>query len=371
MIGDTPTSAAALGEDLPGIGGERLRAFLTPLLALLTALIVCGLLLLATGHNPFSVYQVLWRGAISGPSAFAETLVAATPLILLGLAVALGFKASLFNIGAEGQFIIGGVGAVWASHLFPSSPALVQAPLVLVIGAIAGALYAAFVGVLKVTRGTHEVITTIMLNYVAAFLVSWLVDDGGYLHGPNQIQQSYAVAFGSQLPNIWPGTRLHAGLLIALAAAVVVYIVVWRTTWGFSLRSVGLNPLAARSSGISNPSVTVWTMAASGGLAGLAGAVQICGLQYVLPDPFGGGLGFDAIAVAIIGLGNPFGIVLAALLLGGLSNAATTLELSAGISAPFVRVIEATILLFVAAPVVIRWTYFNWPRRLNLHRRLQ
>jgi simple sugar transport system permease protein len=374
MIGGMPSAPAAIEEKAAGQEVQSPRAawmqsVLIPLLALLTSLIFCALLLLVSGHNPLTAYGALISGAITGPSSFAETLVTTTPLILLGLAVAIGFKGGLFNIGAEGQYIIGAVGAVWASHYFPQLPGIILIPYTLLAGMVFGAIYAAIAGVLKVVSGAHEVITTIMLNYVAGYIVSWLVDDSsGPLHGNSEIQQSYYIPANAQLPILAAGTRLHIGLLLALLAAFVVYVLVWRTTWGFQLRAVGLNPMAARSAGISIRRVTVWTMAVSGALAGLAGAIQITGLQHVLPDPFGSGFGFDAIAVAIIGAGHPLGIVLAGLLLGLLRNGATTLEATAGISAPFVSVIEASILFFVAAPVVIRWIYRNWWKILRAKR---
>ncbi len=368
MIGNAPsasTTAPAGGPVDTGSAvsarGDLLRAVLAPLLAIFTALVFCALLLLVTGHNPLYVYGALWSGAVAGAS-FSDTLVATTPYILLGLAVAVGFKGGLFNIGAEGQFIVGALGAAWAGHLFEGAPAILLVILALVAGVLAGAAYAAIAGVLKVVSGAHEVITTIMLNYVATYLVQWLVDTGGVMHGATQNQQSYNINPGAQLPIIWPNTSLSIGILIALGGALLVYVLVWRTTWGFALRAVGLNPTAARSAGISVRAVTVWTMAVSGGLSGLAGAIQITGLQYALPDTIGSGFGFDAIAVAIIGLGNPIGIVLAALLLGALRNGATNMEQVAGISAPFASVIEAAILFFVAAPVIIRWVYFRWNR---------
>jgi simple sugar transport system permease protein len=369
MIGSMPSAPAAPEGGLTSDGpvaprGGRLRALALPLLALLTSLVFSALLLLATGHNPLTVYQVLWTGAVTGPSSFAETLVATTPLILLGLAVAVGFKGGIFNIGAEGQYILGAVGATWAGHLLPALPAILLAPFALLAGTVAGALYAEIAGVLKVYRGAHEVITTIMLNYIAAYFVAYLVDNqDSPMHGSSQIEQSYYIAPGAQLPIIAAGTRLHAGLIIALVACLLVYVLIWRTTWGFALRAVGLNSMAARSAGISLQRVTLGAMGVSGALAGLAGAIQITGLQHVLPDPFASGLGFDAIAVAIIGAGHPVGIVLAALLLGALRNGATTMEVTAGISAQFLSVIEAAILFFVAAPVVIRWIYFRWGRR--------
>ncbi|GAC1394911.1 MAG: ABC transporter permease [Chloroflexota bacterium] len=369
MIGSMPSAPAAAPDETlagPAATAPRAawrRAAALPALALLTSLLFCALLLVITGHNPLAVYGALWTGAVTGPAAFPETLVATTPYILLGLAVALGFKGGIFNIGAEGQFILGAIGATWAGHALAGAPAVVAALCALVVGAAAGALYAAIAGALKVFRGAHEVITTIMLNYVAAYLISWLVDQGGAMHGSSQIQQSYYVAAGAQLPILVAGTRLHAGLLIAVAGALVVYVLIWRTTWGFAVRAVGLNPMAALSAGISLRGVTLGVMATSGALAGLAGAIQITGLQHVLPDPFASGLGFDAIAVAIIGAGHPAGIILAALLMGALRNGATTMEISAGISAPFVSVIEASILFFVAAPVVVRWLYFRWGRR--------
>lgn len=370
MIGNAPTQAAMPppGESAPAATTvpsrlTLLRGAALPLLSLLTALIFCAILLLLTQHNPITVYDALWTGAVTGQASFANTLVITTPYILLGLALAIGFKANLFNIGAEGQYIVGAIGAVWAGHVAGGLPAVLIGPWVLLVGAIAGALYASIAGVLKVVSGAHEVITTIMLNYIAALGVSWLVDDGGAMHGSSQIQQSYYLPRTAWLPIIWSGTPLHAGILIAVVIAVLSYFLIWRTTWGFELRAVGLNPMAARSAGISIRNVTIWAMALSGALSGLAGAIQIAGLQHVLPDPFGSNFGFDAIAVAIIGGGAPGGIVAAALLLGALHNGGTYMELTAGISAPFVSVIEACILFFVAAPVIIRWLYFSWGKR--------
>lgn len=371
MLGNQPSQSSVAQStdttDLAGTPLARLRllqGLVIPLLALLTALIVCGLFLLATQHNPFTVYDALWTGAVTGQASFANTLVVTTPYILLGLALAIGFKASLFNIGAEGQYIVGAIGAIWAGHLAGGMPAVLIGPWVLLISAVFGGLYASVAGVLKVLSGAHEVITTIMLNYVAAYAVSWLVDSGGSMHdGSSQIQQSFYLPKTAWLPIIWPSTPLHAGILVALVIAVLSYVLIWRTTWGFELRASGLNPMAARSAGVSIKRVTIWAMALSGALSGLAGGIQIAGLQHVLPDPFGSGFGFDAIAVAIIGGGSPMGIVLAALLLGALHNGSTYMEMNAGISGPFVSVIEATVLFFVAAPVIIRWLYFGWSTR--------
>jgi simple sugar transport system permease protein len=230
------------------------------------------------------------------------------------------------------------------------------------VGTIAGALFAMIAGVLKVLTGAHEVITTIMLNYVSYDLVTYLVAVGGPMNGNPQAEQSYIIPAGAHLPIIWPGTPLHAGLILALVVAAAMYVLVWRTTWGFELRAVGLNPPAARSAGISIRRVTISTMGVSGALAGLAGAIQVTSLApYLLPNPFASGFGFDAIAVALIGLGTPVGIVLAALLMGGLRNGATLMEQLAGVNEPFFLVIQATILFFVAAPIVIRRLYFGWP----------
>lgn len=374
MIGNLPqTPPAALQQEAQeatrdaarGVLGRRwLRSALPPLLSLLTALIFCALLLIVTGHNPLTVYDALWTGAITGDGAFAQTLVQSIPYILLGLAAAVAFKASLFNIGTAGQLVVGALGTIWASQAFPHAPGVFQAVFILLAGTMAGALFASIAGVLKVVSGAHEVITTIMLNYVAAYGLQWLVDNGGALHGSSQIQQSLYIPTGAFLPIIWSGTYLHLGLIVAVAVAALMYVFIWRTTWGFELRAVGLNPLAARSSGISIRRVTLWAMALSGALAGLAGAIQIAGYQHVLPDSFDTALAYDAIAVAIIGAGNPLGIVLAALLLGALKNGQTYMELNAGISGPFVSIIEAAILFFVAAPVVIRWLYYRrLPRR--------
>lgn len=370
MIGNVPSVPVAVSTDEALTGpsassrlGAQLQAILIPILALFTGLVFCGLLLLITGHNPLTIYQALWTGAVTGQDAIVGTLVQTTPYILLGLAVALGFKCGLFNIGAEGQFVVGATAATWAGHAFADLPAILLATVALLFGVLAGGLYAAIAGILKVVSGAHEVITTIMLNYIATNLVLFLVTNGGLMQESTHTQtQSYNIAAGAQLPIIAPGTTLDAGLLIALLGAVAVYVLVSRTTWGFELRAVGLNPQAARSAGISVRWVTVWAMALSGALAGLAGAIQITGQQHYLPDSIASGYGFDAIAVAIIGAGNPLGIVLAALFLGALRGSQGFMEQSTGISAPFASVIEATILFFVAAPVIVRFLYFGWYR---------
>ncbi len=379
MIGNVPSAPVAVSTDEALAGpsasarlGARLQAVLVPILALFTGLVFCALLLLITRHNPFTIYQALWTGAVTGQGAIVGTLVQTTPYMLLGLAVALGFKCGLFNIGAEGQFVAGATAATWAGHAFDGLPAILLATVALLFGAVAGGLYAAIAGLLKVVSGAHEVITTIMLNYIATNLVLFLVTNGGPMQEPTHTQtQSYNIAAGAQLPIIAPGTTLDAGLLIALLGAVAVYVLVSRTTWGFELRAVGLNPRSARSAGISVRWVTVWVMALSGALAGLAGGIQIGGQQHYLPDSIASGYGFDAIAVAIIGAGNPLGIVLAALFLGALRSSQGFMEQSTGISAPFASVIEATILFFVAAPVIIRFLYFGWYRTRRGGRRVQ
>jgi len=375
VIGNAPSAPVVAGGQESPVGagaspwssGRRvatIERLLIPLLSLFTGLVACGLLLLATRNDPVKVYLALWTGAVTGQSAFSNTLISTTPYILLGLAVALGFKGGLFNIGAEGQFVVGAVGAAAVGQAVTGLPGILAVTVTLLTGAAVGGLYAAIVGVLKVVRGAHEVITTIMLNYVAIYIVELLVTNNGVMETPGgALQQSSPIASSAQLPIIAPGTSLDAGILIALAGALVVGIVLRYTTWGFRISAVGFNPLAARAAGIGVGAVTVATMTLSGALSGLAGALVIAGQLHYLPSEIGSGFGFDAIAVAIIGGGSPGGIVLAALLLGALRSSATYMEQTTGIGAPFASVIEATVLFFVAAPVVVRFIYFRWRRR--------
>lgn len=435
------------------------RSLFIPLLAFVTAILVGGLIIWVTSgsiETVFIAYGGLIRGAFIKERAFSETLVATIPYVLLGLAVAVGFKSGLFNIGVEGQFYIGAVAAAWVGALTSELPAIIHLPLTLIAAGIGGAAWAAIPGFLKAKTGAHEVITTIMLNYVSFRLTEYLVS-GPLLDPLSNATQTRSVSGAAELwsfhtvpdrlqdplnalgvavlvaaitfftaRNIrrnreqtrkdaplvlsvgraapvrtpgfikrhsslvsavvagivaflvlppathlwWPFTdqydRLHVGVFLALGAVVVIAWLLWKTTIGFQLRTVGANPSAARYAGINITRSIVLAMAISGLLAGIAGSVEVLGVSTCrcLPLFFSSGYGFDSIAVSLLANNNPYGILGIGLMFGAMRNGADLMELSSGVSKYIISLIQALILLFVSAPAIVRWIY-----RIRLEKR--
>lgn len=330
--------------------GRVISFALTLLLALLAA---APFVLLAGSDLPTAV-EALWAGSWGSGRAISETLVQAIPLVITALAVALAFQAGLFNIGAEGQLVMGGLAAGAVGALVPlPGPLLIVACLV--AGMLGGGLWAVVPAVLKAYRGVHEVVTTIMLNYIAFNVSRFLVSPSGWLVSETQPSATEKIPLEARLPIIAPGTRLHAGLFIAIAVVAIVAWVLYRTPAGFRLRLVGLNPTAARNVGISPVRTTMIAMIASGSLAGLAGAVQVLGLFGRYYDSFAPGYGFDAIAVALLGALAPLGIAVAALFFASLDAGAVQLQAVAGVSREMVSVVSGLVVAFVAAqPAILR-----------------
>jgi len=345
------------------------RALLIPALAIFTALLLGALLIwLTTGSlaTALAAYAGLLEGALGSPQAIAGTLVRATPYIFTGLAVAVAFKCGLFNIGAEGQLALGALAAAWvgyAVHL----PAILHIPLAILAGIAGGFVWGAVPGILKARTGAHEVITTIMMNYLALQIVQVLLS--GALKDPRTVAaQTPALDRSAWLPMLIPMLQLHSGVLLAVLVAIALWWFLGRTVWGFELRTVGVNAAAARYAGMPVRRSIILAMALSGGLAGLAGAVEVTGVALdvtrVTPDGtryfglgFSSGYGFDAIAVALLGRGNPFGVVAAALLFGGLRAGATRMQFTTQVPGEIISVIQGLILLFVAAEVIVRRIY--------------
>lgn len=301
-----------------------------------------------------AAYGGLLFGALGSWDGITESLLSATPLILAGLAVALGFRAGLFNIGAEGQIYIGALFATWVGISFPDLPVYVHLPMAVLAGALGGALWAFIPGILKARTGAHEVITTIMLNYVAYRIVDFMLRQP-LLQQPGRSDPiSRPILPSATLAPIVEGFRVHWGLAIALVAAVVVSWLLFRSTKGFEFRAVGLNPAAARYAGISISATIVVTMMISGALAGLAGASEILGSNGLLSPGFSPGWGFDAIALALLGGSRPIGVVGAALLFGALRAGATPMQAATGIPIDLVVVIQALVIMFIAAPALVR-----------------
>jgi ABC-type uncharacterized transport system permease subunit len=321
-----------------------------------------GALLAGAVGNPSSIAAAFNSGSASGVAqAFyplSETLVAACPLIFTGLAVALGFRAGLFNIGGEGQVIAGGLAAGYVGFSVHGLPGIVELPLALVAGFVGGGLWGFVPGLLKARTGAHEVISTIMLNYVAIYLTYYFLNTAWFQRPGRTDPISRVVDAGAMLPSLaGVNLRVHAGVIIAVLAAIAVYFLLWRTVFGFEFRAVGSNPAAARAAGINVGRVVVLAMTLAGGLAGLAGASLILGTQFSLTPGFSSGLGFDGITVALLGRGNPAGVVAAALLFGGLRAGSIQMQASTSTPVDLVQVIEALVILFVAAPAVIRAIY--------------
>jgi simple sugar transport system permease protein len=286
----------------------------------------------------------------------SESLVATTPYIFAGLAVALGFRCGLFNIGAEGQLFIGALTSVWVGYSMKGLPWVIHLPLALLAGVVGGAIWGAIPGYLKARTGAHEVINTIMLNYVAFRLSDYLLTGPMQRSGFNPV--SPRIERSAWLPKFFPDPlRFHAGFFLALAVAAVVYVFLWKTTWGFEIRTVGANPHAARYAGISVTRNFVLAMALSGGLAGLAGANEVLGVNHFMAQAFSSGYGFDSIALALLGKSHPVGVVLASLLWGLLRAGAFRMQSRARIPIDIIGVIQAMVIIFVAAPAVVRWIY--------------
>ncbi len=306
-----------------------------------------------------TAYQALIEGSIGRPELWEQgnfdsiisTLVNATPLILGGLAVGFGFKAGLFNIGAQGQFLVGALGAVIVGVWLRDASPLVAIPAATIAGIIGGALWGFVPGFLKAVSGAHEVVSTIMMNYIAIQLLAALVS------GPLKVPKSpQAITFdvgNGAFPTILPPNG-HIGILLAFLAAVGVWWLLFRTTWGFEVRAVGSNPDASRYAGIHPRLGTIATMTFSGSLAGLAGACVLLGVTHQMTSSFGTTVGFDSIAVALLARSHPLGIIPAALLFGGMRAGASLMQIRAGIPAELVDVVQAVILLSLVASVVIR-----------------
>jgi len=316
--------------------------------ALGIALVVGLLIAAASGGNPLSVLLALAKGAFGSPGAIASTLVKSTPLMLTGLAVAIPFRAGLFNIGGEGQLYIGAMAAVWVGTA-SSLPWLLHIPATLVSGVAAGAAWGAVPGWLKARRSVHEVINTIMLNYVAIQVTDYLVT--GPLRGGDYAARTDYIAATAHLPVLWdvPPTSVSLGLPLALLACAVCFGFLYWTVPGVEIRAVGEGPRASELAGISVSRSLVLSMALSGGLAGLAGAIEVTGLHHTFYAQFSPGYGFDGIAVALLARNHPLGVIPTALLFGALRTADRWLQLGAGVPKDLIVIIQAVAVIAVGA----------------------
>ncbi|GAB4469315.1 MAG: hypothetical protein Kow00124_04440 [Anaerolineae bacterium] len=381
----------------------NLQAALIPFLAIITALVIGAIVIAAfdpvvweafsRGFFPGlgaafrsigQAYSALFEGAFGNPVKIVtglsqyistgddsdllsaiyplmESLRIATPYIFAGLAVAFGFRCGLFNIGAEGQYFIGGLTSVFVGYAVTGLPWFIHLPLAILAGIVGGAAWAAIAGFLKARTGAHEVINTIMLNYIAYRLADYLLQVGGPMSRPGDSRPvSPLILESAYLPQFFPNSaslRINAGLFLALGAVVLVYWLLFKTTIGFEVRTVGANPRAARTAGISVERNFVLAMAISGGLAGLAGAHDILGVIRYMPNAFYSGYGFDSIALALLGKSHPVGVLLAALLFGFLRAGAQRMQAFAQVPIDIIAVLQGLIIIFIAAPELIRLLY--------------
>jgi ABC-type uncharacterized transport system permease subunit len=325
---------------------------LAPVWAVLGALLLGAVFIAAAGINPLDAYAALLEGALGSLNGFGLTIQKAVPLLFAGLGVAFAFRCGLFNIGGEGQLYMGALFGGWLALSFPDLPAPILLPAVLVASFIGGGIWGAIPGLLRAKWKMSEIITTILMNYIGFWLVSFL------LHGPLQESRGYypqseILPQNSWLPIIWSPARLHLGILLALLTAGAVYVVMWRTTIGYQIRAVGSNPTAAEYSGIPVVRSMVLAMFVSGGLMGLAGAAEILGVQHRLSDFFSPGYGFDGIAVALLGYTHPVGVTLAAVFFGGLRAGFNAVQRTEGLPLALAQVVQGLTLILVVASVFL------------------
>jgi general nucleoside transport system permease protein len=338
----------------------KLQPVLVPLYAILVALVVAGVVILLIGKNPIESYWALLRGMFGTPERIAASLGRSTPFIGAALAVAFAFKAGLFNIGAEGQVLVGATVAAWVGtwSWLAGLPGVLLIPIILLAGIVGGGFYGFIPGVLKARTGAHEVIVTIMLNNIAILFVRWMVSsqDPVILRDMSaSVPRTATIPDSARLPELVSSEPpLHFGFFVMIGLCAVVWFILKRTTFGFEVRTVGTNPNAAKYAGMGVNRTIILVMAISGAFAGLAGASEISGTSGFLSPGVFVAIGFDSIAIALLARANPFAIILTSILWGSMLSGAALMQQEAGLSIDAVRIVQALVLLFVAADVIVR-----------------
>jgi len=344
-------------------GAARLQPVLVPLYAIVVALVVAGVVIVLIGKNPIEAYWALLRGMLGTPDRVAASLGRSTPFIGAALAVAFAFKAGLFNIGAEGQLLVGATVAAWVGTFswLADLPGPLLIPIILLAGVVGGGIWGGIPGLLKARTGAHEVIVTIMLNSIAVLFIRWMVGsrDPVILRDTSaSVPRTAALPDAGRLPElVGSEPPLHLGLVVMIALCALVWFVLRRTTFGFEVRTVGTNPNAAKYAGMGVNRAIVAVMALSGAFAGLAGAGEIAGTSGFLSPGVFASIGFDAIAIALLARANPFAIILTSVLWGSMLSGAGLMQQEADLSIDAVRIVQALVLLFVAADVIVRWIF--------------
>ena len=330
-----------------------------PVLAVLIGLIAGAIIMLTTGYDPLAAYWALWDGSFGEIYYFGETIRQMTPYVFSGLAVAFAFRTGLFNIGVEGQLLVGWIAAVWCGLTLDGLPKFIHLPLTIIVAALAGAIWAYLPGILKAKYRVSEVVVTIMMNYIAlystnAFIQAVLTDNSD---STDYVPDSASLS-SPFLLQLTDNSRMHWGILLALAAAFFVWFLLEKTSKGYELKSVGFNQHASQYAGMNVNRNIVLSMVISGALAGLAGAMEGLGtFNYAFVQSSFTGIGFDGIAVALLGGNTALGVVIAALLFGGLKNGALTMQMNALVPTELVDIIVALIIFFVGSSYLIKWLF--------------
>ena len=331
----------------------RLIDALLPLVAMLIALLVGVLLLLMLGTDPIEAYSALIRGALGNVSGITQTLTKATPLLLVGLGICIAFRGGVINIGGEGQIVVGALAATAFAVGFGELPGLILLPLTLVSGAAAGLVWGGIPGLLKARLGVNEILTTVMMNQIALRLMNFLLRgpmlDPEHVAAGTSIPQSATLPESVWLPRLVPRTLFHSGAILAVLLALAVYFLLWRTTIGYRIRAVGLNPHASRYAGIPVPKYVTLSLALSGMLCGIAGAVEVMGVHHRMLEGLSGGYGFSGIVAALFGKLHPLGAIPASALFGALLVGADKMQRAVQVPSALAIALQGLVVLFVVA----------------------
>ena len=340
---------------------------LLPFAGVAVALLLGAVMLLFLRADPIAAFAAIIRGAFGSTFGLTQTLVKATPLLLVGAGICIAFRANVINIGGEGQIIAGALAAVWFSLRFPAVSGWILIPATLIVGFLAGAVWGFIPGILKARLRVNEILSTIMMNAIAQQLMNYLLQ--GPLMDPEGIAHGTYLAESAQLPHqVWlprlvPRTLLHAGVIVAVVMAVLVYLFLWRTTIGYDIRAVGLNPDASRYSGIQVPRYEALSLTLAGGLAGSAGAIEVMGVQHRLMAGLTSGYGFTGIVAALLGGLHPLGLIPASVLFGALLVGADTMQRAVQVPSSLVMALLGLIVLFVSSSTI-------WSRRWAARRKI-
>lgn len=321
-------------------------AVVSPILAVLLAVVLGGVVIAAIGLSPVAAYRALWDGIFATPAGFGLAVNRAVPLLFVGLSVSLAFRGGMFNIGGEGQLYVGALASTLSALWLPEMPWALHFPLVVVASFLAGGVWGGFAGWLRVRYGLSEIITTIMLNYLGFWLVAYMV------HGPLLDTSSYfpwsaEVPESTRFPSLDDVSGIHTGILLASSAAVLVLVLLWWTVPGFAIRVTGAGLSSARFAGIDVTRTTMLAMFLAGGLAGLAGTAEIHGVQLRLSDFFSPGYGFTGIAVALVGRTHPLGVIVAALFFGMLDAGSDNMQQTVAVPAAVIQLVQGMTILFL------------------------